>query len=208
MNTVILLFLGVIIAILAVLPPGLLNISAAKIKISEGAKSGMKFSIGASVAVSVQALVATFLAKYINVHPEVVVIVKKIASVIFLILSVYFLAFATKKEAKEFKENSEKTSNGYFIKGFLLSIINVYPIPFQSLMVITLLSYGFTFNLAEGSIPFYVIGVALGSFLVLYTYMFFFEKIKDSVFVNSRNMNLLIGSITAVVGVFTLISLF
>ena len=208
MNTVILFFLGIIIAVLAVLPPGLLNISAAKIKISEGAKSGMRFSIGSSIAVSVQALVATFLAKYINVHPEVVVIIKKIASVIFILLSVYFLAFATKSEVKEFKNKTQKTSNGYFFKGFLLSIINVYPIPFQSLMVITLLSYGFTFNFIELSIPFYVVGVALGSFLVLYTYMLFFEKIKDSIFVNTRNMNFLIGGITAVVGVFTLISLF
>ena len=89
----------------------------------------------------------------------------------------------------------------------MLSIINVYPIPFQSLMVVTLLSYGFTFNMVEGSIPFYVTGVALGSFLVFYIYMALFEKIKDSVLVNTRNMNLLIGSITAVVGVFTLISL-
>ena len=91
----------------------------------------MKFSIGASLAVAVQACIATFLANYINAHPEVVVLIKQIASVVFILLSIYFLAFATKNDVKEFKENANKTSNGYFMKGFLLSIINVYPIPFS-----------------------------------------------------------------------------
>ena len=64
------------------------------------------------------------MANYINTHPEVVVLIKQIASVVFILLSIYFLAFATKNDVKEFKENANKTSNGYFMKGFLLSIIN------------------------------------------------------------------------------------
>ena len=48
----------------------------------------------------------------------------------------------------------------------------------------------------------------MGSFVMLYIYMFFFEKLKENTVVNPKNMNFIIGGVTALVSVFTLLSFF
>jgi len=71
-------------------------------------------------------------------------------------------------------------------------------------MSVTLASFGWlTFE--QTDILAYVFGAGLGSFVMLYLYMFFFDKIESKRFKSQKNMNRFIGSITGLVALVTLI---
>jgi uncharacterized membrane protein YdcZ (DUF606 family) len=73
-------------------------------------------------------------------------------------------------------------------------------------MTITLASFGWmTFE--KTSIMAYVIGAATGTFVTLYMYIFFFDKIKSKTFTSQKNMNRIIGGITGVISIVTLINI-
>ena len=50
----------------------------------------------------------------------------------------------------------------------------------------------------------YVTGAVMGTFVMLYVYMFFFDKIKNSSMTSPKNMNYIIGIITAIIALITL----
>ncbi|NNL61930.1 MAG: lysine transporter LysE, partial [Flavobacteriaceae bacterium] len=54
MNITLIFFLGLVIALIGVIPPGLLNMNAAKISLKEGYGRGIMFSIGVCLVVAVQ----------------------------------------------------------------------------------------------------------------------------------------------------------
>ena len=57
------------------------------------------------------------------------------------------------------------------------------------------------------SIITYVTGAAMGTFVMLYFYIFFFDKIKDKKFTSQKNMNYSIGAITGLVALITFINI-
>lgn len=202
MNVTFIFFLGLIIALVGVIPPGLLNMTAAKISLKDGSKNGVVFSIGVCVIVCVQTYIASIFARYLSNHPEVVDILQMVAFVIFVLITVYFLLLA-RKQPKPDVDANVKSRQSRFFQGMLLSGLNVFPIPYQAYMTITLASFGWlTFDsLSIGS---YVAGAAMGTFIMLYVYIFFFDKIKDKSFTTQKGMNYIIGSITGLIAVVTL----
>ena len=88
----------------------------------------------------------------------------------------------------------------------LLSALNVFPIPYQAYMTLTIASFGWmTFD--SISITSYVAGAATGTFVMLYIYIFFFDKIKSKRFTTQKSMNYIIGSITGIIAIITLIKI-
>ncbi|WP_338732677.1 LysE family translocator [Mangrovimonas cancribranchiae] len=205
MNLTIVFLLGFAATFLATLPPGLLNMNAAKISMKDGHVRGVMFSLGACLVVVFQALIATVFARYLSNHPDVIDILQRVAFVIFVLVSVYFL-FIAKSTDKPKKEIEVKSKSSRFFQGVFLSAINVFPVPFQAYMAITLSSFGWL-SFDKTSIASYVTGATTGAFVVLYIYMFFFEKIKGRSFTSQKNMNYLIGGITGIVAVITLINI-
>ena len=205
MSLTIAFFLGFIAAFFAVLPPGLLNMTAAKISLKEGHSRGIMFSIGACVIVLFQTLIATIFARYLNKHPDVIEILRRVAFVIFVLVAIYFL-FVAKKESKPEKELEIKSKKSRFFQGLFMSSINVFPIPFQAYMTITYASLGWL-AFDSTSIASYVAGATMGSFVMLYIYIFFFDKIKSQKFTSQKSMNRLIGIITAVIAIITLVNI-
>ncbi len=203
MDTSLIFFLGLVIGFVGVIPPGLLNMSAAKISLTEGYNRGIMFSIGACIIVGVQTTLAAVFARYLNNHPDVVSILKQVALIIFLLIAIYFFFFANKKQKPkaEIKIQSRKSR---FFQGMLMSALNVFPIPFQAYITLTLASIGWMY-FDNYSITSYVAGATMGSFVMLYVYIFFFDKIKSKTLTSQKNMNYLIGSITGIVAIVTLI---
>ena len=72
-------------------------------------------------------------------------------------------------------------------------------------MSITLASLGLM-DFEKTNIVSYVAGAAMGTFVMLYIYIFFFDKIVGKKLTSQKNMNLSIGIITAVIALFTLIN--
>jgi hypothetical protein len=148
---------------------------------------------------------AAIFARYINNHPEVVKILQRVAFVIFVLLSIYFLVIA-KKTPKPSIESPIKSKHSRFFHGIFLSALNVLPIPYQAYMTLTLASFGWlTFETIN--IMSYVAGAAMGTFVMLYVYIFFFDKIKSKKMTSNKGMNAIIGIITAIVALVTLINI-
>ncbi|MDT0558616.1 LysE family transporter [Ichthyenterobacterium sp. W332] len=206
MDITLVFFLGLIIALVGVIPPGLLNMTAAKISLKEGYNRGVVFSIGVCVVVCLQTYVAAIFARYLTNHPEVVEILQRVAFVLFVLITIYFLILAKKETQQQLAEPKMKSKHSRFFQGMLLSSLNVFPIPYQAYMTITIASFGWL-KFDKISIVSYVAGAATGTFVMLYVYIFFFEKIKGKKFTTQKSMNYIIGSITGVVALFTLINI-
>ena len=204
MSITITFFIGLIVALVGVIPPGLLNMTAAKISLKEGYSRGIVFSIGVSITVIAQTFVAVLFARYLSNHPDIVDILQRVALVIFILISVYFL-FVAKETVKPKDEINNRSKKSRFFFGMFLSALNVFPIPYQAYMSITLATFGLMdFDLT--SITSYVAGAAMGTFVMLYIYIFFFDRIKSQRLTSQKNMNLSIGVITAVIALITLIN--
>lgn len=192
------------VTLVGVIPPGLLNMTAAKISLKEGYSRGIVFSIGVSVTVIAQTYIAVLFARYLSNHPDIVDILQRVALVIFILISVYYL-FIAKDRQQTTEDINHRSKRNRFFFGMFLSSLNMFPIPYQAYMSITLASFGLM-DFERTSIGSYVAGAAMGTFVMLYIYIFFFDKIKSQKLTSHRNMNLSIGIITAVIALITLIN--
>ncbi len=205
MNITIVFFLGFLAALIGVIPPGLLNMTAANISLREGHVRGIMFSVGACVIVFVQTFIASIFARYISNHIEVVEVLQRVAFIIFILITIYFL-FIAKKPTKPSVELKIRSKHSRFFQGMLLSAINVLPIPYQAYTTITLASFGWL-EFDKISILSYVSGAVMGTFVMLYMYIFFFDKIKGTSFTSQKNMNYVIGGVTGIISIITLINI-
>jgi len=205
LNITLIFFIGLIIALIGVIPPGLLNMTAAKISLKEGYSRGIMFSIGVCLIVIAQTYIAVIFARYLSNHPDVIDILQRVAFVIFILITIYYLLIAKKTTNPELVTNSKSKHSRLFF-GMFLSCLNVFPIPYQAYMSITLASFGWLmFDIT--SIASYVAGAAMGTFVMLYMYIFFFDKIKNKSLTSQKNMNYIIGGITGIISIFTLINI-
>ena len=87
-----------------VIPPGLLNMTAARISLKEGAGRGIMFSTGVCIVVYIQTYVAAIFARYLSNHSDIVEILRRVAFVIFVLITIYFLVLASKEEELKKKQ--------------------------------------------------------------------------------------------------------
>jgi len=199
------LVLGFFIAFLAVIPPGLINMTAAKISLQEGKNEAISFAIGASVIIFFQTFIAVLFARFISNHQEIVSTLQEIGIFIFSLLSIYFFWIA--KKPKKIKTDSRvKGKSNRFFLGMLLSTLNLLPIPFYVFASMTLAASGY-FNFDKIPVAEFVIGVMIGSFTVFYIYIIAFKKIENKTEFLMRNINTIIGSVTTFMAVLTLFKL-
>ncbi|URM38143.1 lysine transporter LysE [Flavobacterium anhuiense] len=197
---------GFIAAAIGTIPPGLLNMTAAKIKMKEGKKNALSFVIGAVLIIFFQAYIAVLFARVIDNRPDVVILLREAGFIIFSILTIYFFFFAKDPIAKKktkLKKTSKKSS---FFLGMLLSGLNFFPIPYYVVISVTLASYHL-FVFENTIILTFVLGSVLGAFAILYSYIAFFGKIEKKTDYFMRNMNTIIGTITGLVALATLFNI-
>lgn len=205
MTTISALFFGFISAVIGIFPPGLINMTAAKVNSKEGKRAAIWFVIGAIVVIILQVYLAILFAQFIGERPQVVVLLREIGCGIFTLLTVYFLAIAKPPQKIKGKIKKQRTSTRFFL-GMLLSALNFFPIPYYVVVSLSLASYG-VFAFESFSILIFVLGAVLGSFLVFYTYISFFSKIANKTDFFMKNMNKIIGSITGLVALLTLFNI-
>lgn len=199
------LVLGFCIAFLAVILPGLINMTAAKISTQDGRNEALSFAIGASVIIFFQTFAAVLFARFINKHQEIVATLQEIGIFVFSLLSIYFFFIAEKP--KKIKTNREvKGKSNRFFLGMLLSTLNLLPIPFYVFASMSLSASGY-FSFDKIPVSCFVTGVVLGSFTVFYIYIASFKMIEKKTEFLMRNINIIIGSVTTFMAVVTLIKL-
>ncbi|MCB0399003.1 MAG: LysE family transporter [Winogradskyella sp.] len=206
MSITVVFFLGLFVALIGVIPPGLLNMTAARISLKEGPGRGITFSSGVCLVVFIQTYVAAIFARYLSNRPDIVEILQRVAFVIFVLITIYFLVIARNQKETNLEEEDIMSKRSRFFHGMLLSALNVFPIPYQAYMTITLASFGWM-DFEKTNIITYVTGAAMGTFVMLYFYIFFFDKIKDKKITSQKSMNYSIGIITGIVALITLINI-
>ena len=180
--------------------------TAARISLKEDAGRGITFSSGVCIVVFVQTYLAAIFARYLSNRSDIVEILQRVAFVIFVLITIYFLVIASKQKEKKIEGDDIRSKKSRMFHGMLLSALNVFPIPYQAYMTITLASFGWM-NFEKTSIITYVTGAAMGTFVMLYFYIFFFDKIKDKKFTSQKSMNFSIGIITGLVALITFINI-
>mgnify|MGYP003607438821 FL=1 len=197
---------GFIAAAIGIIPPGLINMTAAKINLKEGKKNAMWFILGAVLVIFFQVYIAVLFARVIDNRPDVVTLLREVGFVIFSILTIYFLFIAKEPKSKKKSKIKKSSKKSRFFLGMLLSGLNFFPIPYYVVVSVTLASYHlFVF---ENDVIFtFVLGSVLGSFAILYSYIAFFGRIEKKTDYLMRNMNTIIGIITGLVAVVTLFNI-
>jgi len=194
---------GFIASVIGVLPPGLINLTAAKVSLTDGKKRAMMFVLGALFVIFYQTYISVIFAQYINSHQDIIVLLRKIELVIFIGISIYYLFFVKNPNLHPDEEFHLKSKRNRFFMGMLISAINFFPIPYYVLVSISLANYDlFIFDTL--SIYSLVFGVVAGSFSVFYLYILFFNKMKTKADYFVNNMNKIIGIITGLIAVITL----
>ncbi|HMI07455.1 MAG TPA: LysE family transporter [Flavobacterium sp.] len=199
------LFLGFLSSSLGITPPGLINMTAAKVSLNEGRARALVFAAGASLVVLFQTLVAVLFARYIDKNPEIVIMLRECGLAIFAALTLYFFLTAKriKPQKKEIKLHSKKSR---FFMGILLSALNFFPIPFYVFVSITLASYNY-FSFEKSYIYTFVFGSGIGAFFAFYCYIAFFKKLESRTQFILNNMNYIIGSVTGLISILTLVNI-
>ncbi|WKL47025.1 LysE family transporter [Flavobacterium pectinovorum] len=197
---------GFIAAFIGIIPPGLINMTAAKINLKEGKKNALWFVIGAVLVIFFQVFVAVLFAQVIDNRPDVVTLLREVGFVIFAFLTIYFLFLAKEPKTKKKSKIKKSSKKSRFFLGMLLSGLNFFPIPYYVVVSVTLASYHlFVF---ENNIIFtFVLGSVIGSFAALYSYVAFFGRIEKKTDYLMRNMNTIIGSITGLIAIVTLFNI-
>lgn len=196
------LLLGFITASVGIIPPGLINMTAAKVSVNEGRTRAIIFALGATVIILIQTFIAVLFARFIDKNPDIVILLREIGLVIFLVLTFFFFwkANRDKIEKKELKLRSKRSR---FFLGMLLSALNFFPIPFYVFVSVTLASYNY-FSFQKQFISAFVLGGGIGAFSAFYCYIAFFEKMQSKGAFFLKNMNYIIGTITGLISILTL----
>ena len=205
MNFITPLFFGFISAFIGIIPPGLINMTAAKVNHKEGKRNALWFVLGAILIICFQVFFAILFAKIINRRPDLVALLREVGFGIFTALTIYFLLIAKKPKGKSKKLKNKSKTKRFFL-GMLLSALNFFPIPYYVFISISLASYKL-FSFDTTSIFIFVSGVVMGSFLVFYFYISFFDRIENKRDYIMKNMNTIIGSITGLIAIITLINI-
>lgn len=193
-------------AFLASLPPGLLNMNAAKTSVEKGKKNGITFAFGISATVILQAYLAVRIAKLLSKSPEIIDILLKVALVIFGSLAVFFLIKGKKQKEETFELHDEK-KRGSFTKGALLAGLNLLTIPFYAGLNTFFHSQGFmNYTLIDEII--FIFSAGLGTFLVMYIYVFYFDKMEHNTSRFSKNANYILSGLMVILFVITLFKIF
>ena len=193
---------GILMAYFGLISPGMLNMTALKIRINSGKFESIKFAFGASVVVFIQAGIALYFADYFLKNPTIIKTLKIIAVFVFFILSIFFFYLSR----KQLNPKATNTKGNFFLKGVGMSAINMLGIPFYLGLSIYLTSIN-KLIIEQPYILLFVFGAGIGSFLIFYTYILFANIIIKKVSYIAKNINLLLSLLFLLLGIFTLIKI-
>lgn len=207
MTFVLAIFLGLIISIGGIIIPGMLNMTIAKISVKENQKQALNFALGAVVVVFIQSFLGTYFAKFLDANPVFSEGLKKIGTIIFIVLTIAFTIMGLKaKKQKEIKVEIEAKRNRFFY-GMAMSSFNMFAIPWYALTSLMMASKElFQYDII--SIILFSISAALGTYFVFYLYAKFFKLIEHKLTFIVQNINFLIAALTGIVAASSLYKMF
>lgn len=193
-------------AFMATVPPGLLNMNAAKVSVEKGKANAIIFSLGVSVMVVMQAYVAVLISKFLFRHPEVISWIQKAALIVFAFFAVYFFTMARQQRQRPMKIVHVSKKNSFF-KGLMLASLNLLTVPYYSALNAMWNASGWI-QFQFWDIAVFILSAGCGTFSVLYFYTVYFKKLESRNNAFSRNSNYILSVLMLILLVITLIRIF
>lgn len=158
-------------AALATLPPGLLNMNAAKIAVDRGKRDALLFAFACSLVVLLESLGASLFSKYLYQHPDSFNQLLWISLFIFVGLAIYFW----RKSNRPY--TIQKSTSRPFRKGLSLAFLNVLMIPFYAGLH-SALRTSKVVRLVPSETLVFAAAAMSGTFVILYGYAYGFAQIS------------------------------
>ncbi|MGB3590657.1 MAG: LysE family transporter [Nonlabens sp.] len=201
------LLIGLAIGFLGVVPPGLLNLTAAKISIKQGSSAAHFFALGATLIVVGQVYVGVFFSKLLMANPDLVTIMEQAAVVAFVVLSIFFFIKA-RIDKGQIKIDASTRSTGQLIgQGIILSLLNVFPVPFYLGFSSFLAGRGwFIFEPTYAYL--FIVGAVMGTYGMLAIYIKYVRKFSFDSNTFAKKTNYLLSMLTMAIALFTATKLY
>ena len=151
--------LGFVMAFLSLIPPGMLNMTAARTTIEKNRNEGIWFSLGAALVVIPQAFIALVFARFFADNPQ---IVQRLELQVFFVLFLLSM-FSLFRQGRNSKEKEEREKEKVFGSVFSCLHMNMLAIPFYLVLSSVLENRGLL-NTEQPFINLFVSGVFLGAF--------------------------------------------
>mgnify|MGYP005997887277 FL=1 len=197
------LVLGFVTSFIGYTPPSMLNITASKIYLENNKKIARQFIIGVSTIVLLQVFLAIKISEFLEKQPQLIHWIQNLGIVIFSILSVLFIY---KGLSNQKTQEIKPVKNG-FLFGLSLSSINMLAIPFFAITHSSFVMHGWAMS-GFACTSLFGIGTVLGTFAILSSYVFLAKKVEDKIITYAKYFNLLIGIITGIVAIYSIIKLY
>src|SRR5690606_16900943 len=136
MEYILYFFFGYVFALIGVVPPGLLNMTAARISIEESRRNAFLFSMGVITMVAIQTYLALLFARYLDKHPEIISVLQQVGLLIFIGITIYFL-FITKEKKTISQQPNHKSKRRRYFQGLIVAGLNLFPLPYWVYLSIT-----------------------------------------------------------------------
>jgi threonine/homoserine/homoserine lactone efflux protein len=204
-HLLILFFVTFSAAFMATVPPGLLNMNAAKTSVEKGKNNGIIFSLGVSTMIMMQAYIAVLISKFLNKNPEIIELLMKIALGIFAFFALYFFVVARRINPNKIRIVKMSKKNSFF-KGMLLAALNLLTIPYYSGLNVMWNASGWI-KFQVWDIATFILAAGSGTFTVLYLYTFYFNKLEINTNTFSKKSNYVLSVLMVILLVVTVIRL-
>jgi threonine/homoserine/homoserine lactone efflux protein len=207
MNGLLHVLFGLSIGFVGVIPPGLLNLTAAKISVKQNRKAAVIFALGAALVVIGQLYIGVFFSKLLNNNPETLLLLEQFAAIAFIGLSIFFIIRAALDSGTPVVKQIDKSFIKLFGQGIILSVLNIFPIPFYIGFSSFLAGRGlfeFTYPMAH----LFILGAVSGTFLMLLAYIKYVKKFGFDSATFARKINYILGGLTFIIAIFTMIRIY
>jgi threonine/homoserine/homoserine lactone efflux protein len=202
MSYILHLIIGAGLSFIGSLPFGIINMTVAHTAIYKRLSAALLVALGAIVVEFFQVIIALKFTYLFDESGTVSQVLKILAIIVFLVAGVYYLFFARTKSPEKKEENPGNLRNE-FLKGMVISSLNVMAIPFW-------IFYGAYLTANEclvhenKYILIFAVGTMAGTFILLFCYALLGKRIMRKSELVTLWVNRSVGTILVILGIYQL----
>ena len=203
MNLLTYFFIAFILSALGSMPIGMITLKIVEKTIHDGYRSGLMFSLGATVIEFLYTFIALASMDFFLDNVEANSFINTLAMVVFFGLGFYHLFKKTKTVLE-----SEGAYNSFdFMKGIMLAAMNMLIIPFWIFLAIWLKNYDVEFS-SNTQILVFSVGAGIGALMIFLLYTRLGKFIAQRIQKVALYTNKTVGVIFVLLGIYQLTQLF
>ncbi len=195
--------IGFILAFVGFITPAMLNMTTVRTSIEQGRGQGILFGAGAATINAIHGLLAFTFLRYLDANPDIILWLKRIGVAILITLAFFFY----EKSKKVIATKDRKGNMPAYFEGLIMSSINMLGLPYYFTVALLLDTQSYISATAP-YVYYMAIGVFLGGIAMFAIYSIAAETIARKSEYVTKNINLILSGIFAILALIVLINLF